>query len=72
MLLHEEWKKNSAKYLCLTEELDTPFTQASQREHTWRRYSTWLQKQVEEPMFLEAFGLKQIYVPLCAYYKPRI
>lgn len=70
--LHEEWKKNSQKYACLTEELDTPFTQASQREHLWLRYSAWVQKQVEEPVFREAFSLKQIYVPLCAYYKRQI
>jgi predicted NACHT family NTPase len=38
----------------------------------WLRYSTWLQKQVEEPMFLEAFSLKQVYVPLRAYYNHKI
>ncbi|MFQ4145083.1 pentapeptide repeat-containing protein [Chlorogloeopsis sp. ULAP02] len=67
--LHEEWAKHPDKYACLKEELDTPFTQANAREQAWQRYGTWLQKQVEEPMFLEAFGLKQVYVPLRAYYQ---
>uniref|UniRef100_UPI0030DCF1EF pentapeptide repeat-containing protein n=1 Tax=Calothrix sp. NIES-2098 TaxID=1954171 RepID=UPI0030DCF1EF len=70
--LHEEWAKNSDKYACLKDELNTPFTKANQREQAWQRYSAWLQKQVEEPMFLEAFGLKQVYVSACAYYKEKI
>ncbi|MEH2104713.1 pentapeptide repeat-containing protein [Nostoc sp.] len=70
--LHEEWAKHPDKYACLKEELDTPFTQANEREQSWQRYLAWLQKQVEEPMFSEAFGLKQVYVPLHAYYKQKI
>ncbi|KST69814.1 pentapeptide repeat-containing protein [Mastigocoleus testarum] len=66
--LREEWNKDSQKYACLTEQPDTPFIKASEQENAWRRYSAWLQRQVEEPMFFEAFGLKQIYVPLYAYY----
>jgi uncharacterized protein YjbI with pentapeptide repeats len=31
-----------------------------------------LQKQVEEPLFLEAFSLKQVFVPLRAYYHRKI
>ncbi|MEH2073940.1 MAG: pentapeptide repeat-containing protein [Nostoc sp.] len=70
--LHEEWAKHPEKYACLKEELDTPFTQANEREQSWQRYLAWLQKQVEEPMLLEAFGLKQVYVPLHAYLKQKI
>ncbi|MEH2117067.1 pentapeptide repeat-containing protein [Nostoc sp.] len=70
--LHEEWAKHPEKYACLKEELDTPFTQANEREQSWQRYLAWLQKQVEEPMLLEAFGLKQVYVPLRAYYKQKV
>ncbi|MHC5756701.1 pentapeptide repeat-containing protein [Nostoc sp.] len=70
--LHEEWAKHPEKYACLKEELDTPFTQANKREQSWQRYLAWLQKQVEEPMLLEAFGLKQVYVPLHAYYKQKV
>jgi uncharacterized protein YjbI with pentapeptide repeats len=70
--LHQEWAKYPEKYACLKEEVDTPFTQANQREQAWQTYSVWLQKQVEEPMFLEAFGLKQVFVPLNAYYLRKI
>ncbi|MBN4003969.1 pentapeptide repeat-containing protein [Nostoc sp. LPT] len=70
--LHEEWAKHPEKYACLKAKLDTPFTQANEREQSWQRYLAWLQKQVEEPMLLEAFGLKQVYVPLRAYYKQKV
>ena len=72
--LHEEWRVRAKDYECLKTQLDTPFTKANEREQAWFRYRALLQRQIEEPMFLEAFGLKQVYVPLCAYYtrkKPR-
>ncbi len=65
--LHEEW--GSKDYASLQQALQTPFTEASDRERGWRRYGAWLQQQVDEPMFAEAFSLKQVYVPLRAYYK---
>ncbi|MBW4680983.1 MAG: pentapeptide repeat-containing protein [Microcoleus vaginatus WJT46-NPBG5] len=68
MALHNEWGNRPKDYAALKEKLDTPFVQANERAQGWLRYSTWLQKQVEEPMFLEAFSLKQVYVPLRAYY----
>ncbi|MEH2253514.1 pentapeptide repeat-containing protein [Nostoc sp.] len=70
--INEEWAKHPEKYACLKKELDTPFTQANEQEQSWQRYLAWLQKQVEEPMLLEAFGLKQVYVPLHAYYKQKV
>ena len=70
--LHQEWGNHPKDYAVLKQKLDTPFTQANQRIQAWMRYQTWLQKQVEEPVFLEAFSLKQIYVPLRAYYKRKI
>ncbi|MEG5173923.1 pentapeptide repeat-containing protein [Microcoleus sp. B3-D7] len=70
--LHEEWASRRKDYAVLQEKLDTPFTQANERLQAWLRYSTWLQKQVEEPMFLEAFSLKQVFVPLRAYYNRKV
>ena len=70
--LHEEWGSRPKDYAVLQEKLDTPFTQANERVQAWLRYSTWLQKQVEEPMFLEAFSLKQVFVPLRAYYNRKV
>jgi uncharacterized protein YjbI with pentapeptide repeats len=69
--LHEEWRARAKDYECLKTQLDTPFTKASEREQAWLLYRALLQQQIEEPMFLESFGLKQVYVPLCAYYTRR-
>jgi uncharacterized protein YjbI with pentapeptide repeats len=69
LALHEEWRKRPKDYDCLKTEVASPFTQATEREQAWQRYRAWLQKQVEEPMFLEAFGLKQVYVSPNAYYR---
>ncbi len=70
--LHDEWGSHAKDYAALKEKLDTPFTQANDRVQAWLRYSTWLQKQVEEPLFLEAFSLKRVYVPLRAYYNRKV
>ena len=70
--LNEEWLTRNQEYTVIQEILDTPFTQANKRQKQWLRYRAWLQKQIEEPMFAEAFGLKQVYVPLRAYYEEKI
>jgi hypothetical protein len=70
--LNEQWRTRSQDYTALKEVLDTPFTQATEREQGWLRYRAWLQKRVEEPMFLEAFSLKQVYVPLRSYYDRQV
>ncbi|ACK69919.1 pentapeptide repeat-containing protein [Gloeothece citriformis PCC 7424] len=67
--LNKEWLENSKEYASLKEELETPFTSATKREIRWLKYRPWLQKQVDEPVFLETFSLKQIYIPLRGYYE---
>ncbi len=47
--------------------MDTPFTNAAEREQAWIYYYSWLQKQIDESLFNETFSLSQIYVPLRAY-----
>ena len=69
--LHEEWGSRPKDYAVIQENLDTPFTQAQERERSWLRYGAWLQKQVQEPMFAEAFSLQQVFVPLRAYYSKK-
>lgn len=66
--LHEEWGRNSKTYGVLKETIDTPFTQANIRAQGWLRYLTSLRHQVSEPMLLESFSLKQVYIPLRGYY----
>ncbi|MEQ9359700.1 pentapeptide repeat-containing protein [Coleofasciculus chthonoplastes] len=70
--LNDQWVERSQDYIALKEVLDTPFTQATRREQGWLRYRAWLQKRVDEPIFWEAFSLKQVYVPLRAYYEREV
>jgi uncharacterized protein YjbI with pentapeptide repeats len=74
--VYSEFDQHSDKYAKLQTALDNPFGKAvekeAKKELSWRRYSAWLQKQVEERMFDEAFGLKQVYVPIRAFYEEKI
>lgn len=67
--LNEQWRTNAANYAALQTALSGPFESANERELAWMRYRAWLQRRVDEPMFAEAFGLRQIYVPLRAYFE---
>lgn len=69
--LNEQWRTRAEDYKCLKESFDTPFTKAGAAEQAWQSYAALLQKQVDEPMFVEAFSLKQVYVPLRAYFFER-
>lgn len=70
--LNEQWKKNREEYSVLLDEIDTPFDNAFKRERGWLHYRSWLQKQIEEPVFWEAFSLREIYVPLRGFYEEEI
>ncbi|BAZ31923.1 pentapeptide repeat-containing protein [Cylindrospermum sp. NIES-4074] len=71
--LYKEFAKNRHKYQSLLDNLDNPFNEAIERQLEWQIYSQWLQKQVvNERMFDEAFGLKEVYVNLRGYYKRKI
>jgi hypothetical protein len=67
--LNREWRQRAQDYARITATVQTPFTEASEREHGWRLYNSWLQKQIQEPMLSEAFGLEDVYVPLRGYYR---
>ncbi|MHC5914823.1 MAG: pentapeptide repeat-containing protein [Nostoc sp.] len=67
--LNTQWMEHNQDYAVIKEVLDTPFTQANKVEQGWLRYQAWLQKRIVEPMFLEAFSLKDVYVPLRGYYE---
>lgn len=68
MSLHHEWGTNPAYYALIVEKLDTPFNTVNRLQRQASEYRYWLQQQVSERVFEEAFGLKQIYVPLRSYY----
>ena len=56
--LNREWRRHAQAYAPITTAVQTPFTVASEREQGWRLYNAWLQKQIQEPMLFEAFGLE--------------
>lgn len=72
MSLHYEWGANPSYYALIVEKLDTPFNVVNRLQRQASEYRYWLQQQVNERIFEEAFGLKQIYVPLRAYYTQTI
>lgn len=69
--LDKEWVSNASQYISIIDQLNTPFTKATVKQRNIRQYRSWLQQQVNERMFDEAFGLSQIYVPLRAYCEVR-
>ncbi|HRG88596.1 MAG TPA: pentapeptide repeat-containing protein [Chitinophagales bacterium] len=66
--LANEWQKNYKFYQALEDSLQTPFDAAARREYEWMLNADYLEKQINKPVFSESFSLKQIYVPLRAYY----
>ncbi|MEM9488452.1 MAG: pentapeptide repeat-containing protein [Myxococcota bacterium] len=67
-----EWRRRPSDYEPIIEALDTPFAGAGEREYAWRHYAAGLAQQIDQPMFGESFGLRQVYVPLRATYQPRL
>ena len=65
--LDREWKRRPAEYEPIRAGIATPFTAAAARERAWVAYAARLDKQLDEPLFGEAFGLRQLYVPLRAF-----
>jgi len=59
--LIEEWRAHP-EYRQLEDAVRVPFAHAERRAQAWTAYRAHLQKQVEEPVFGEAVGLRQIYV----------
>ncbi|WP_417911459.1 pentapeptide repeat-containing protein [Candidatus Electronema sp. TJ] len=69
--LHETWRKAPLDYAELRNHFDSPFTRATEEARRWQLYKQWLQRQVSERMFAEAFGVEKVYVPLRAYYEEK-
>ncbi|MCB9959014.1 MAG: pentapeptide repeat-containing protein [Rhodospirillaceae bacterium] len=67
--LHDEWRRHPDAYQLVLEALHSPFADAAQMERDWARYRRWLIEQVDQPVFAEPFSLRQIYVPLRAWYE---
>ena len=66
--LNQEWRRNAKSYRPLIDAVDSPFVRASDREWAWSAYAALLDRRTQESVFDEPFSLKQIFVPLNAYY----
>lgn len=71
MAFIDEWRSNVGRYKLIEDQLFTPAAEAGERELDWYKYREFLQKQTEEPVFEEVFGINKIYVPLRAYYNEK-
>ena len=69
--LHETWRAAPQDYAALTQHFATPFTKATEEVQSWQLYNQWLQRQISDRMFAEAFGVEKVYVPLRAYYEEK-
>lgn len=70
--LISQWRNNYKTYECLTEVLKTPFTEAYERQQAWIDYAKQLQKQIDNVILDDRFNLRQVYVPLRAYFEQEI
>jgi uncharacterized protein YjbI with pentapeptide repeats len=66
--LIQEWRTNAKSYAPVLAAINTPFSKAGEREWAWYAYFAMLKRKTQESIFDESYSLKQIYVPLNAYY----
>ncbi len=69
--LLDEWMSNRSLYQHIYKAMDTPLTNAIEREIAWLRYRSYLQKEIDIGIFDESFSLRQVYIPLRGYTKIR-
>lgn len=61
--INDNWRKNSDEYQIILKEIITPFSTITKIELEWKSYHAYLKKLVEEPVFDEYFGIKDIFIP---------
>ncbi len=69
--LQQEWRSNNSYYQPIFAAFSTPFTTATLQQEKLALYKNHLIKQAHESVFGEPISLKQIYIPLNAYYFTR-
>ncbi|MFZ1850808.1 MAG: pentapeptide repeat-containing protein [Nitrosomonas sp.] len=67
--LNQEWRSKPELYAPIVAASTTPFTPAGEHERAWEQYQAWLEQELDSPMFGEPFSLRQLYIPLRAYYQ---
>ncbi|MEL6559574.1 MAG: pentapeptide repeat-containing protein [Bacteroidota bacterium] len=66
--LNNEWRSSPEKYGPLHDTLNAPTAAAARRERQWEAYDSYLQREIELPVFGESFSLKDIFIPLRGYH----
>lgn len=61
--LEAEWQAHAERFSILAAALQSPFNRADREERSWLRHHALLERQVDQPVFDAAFGLRQIYIP---------
>ena len=67
--LKNQWQSYHEKYAVLEGIIKTPFDKACEREQSWLNYKAWLKEQTNKKIFGETFSLKELYIPVRAYYE---
>ncbi len=65
--LNQQWRDQAQLYAPILAASTTPFTQAGEHELAWEQYRSWLEKELDSPMFGEPFSLRQLYIELRGY-----
>lgn len=66
--LNKEWRAHPDRYAPIISAATTPFTRAGDREQAWDQYRSWLDQDLDSSLFGEPFSLRQLFVPLRAYF----
>ena len=68
--LIDEWNARHETYGVIKRDLaDNPFVKAGEKERGIYKYQQWLISQPLEPVFGSCFSLKDVYIPLRAFYE---
>ncbi|NWB60017.1 MULTISPECIES: pentapeptide repeat-containing protein [unclassified Pseudomonas] len=70
--LHKEWQSSASAYEIIRTDLMSPFLNSVKREAAWDIYHASLNQRLDESLFGEPFGLRQIYIPLNCYYDAKL
>ncbi len=68
--LHNRWREDAEHFAPLKDFVDTPFKDQKQKEQRLNNYrSSYIRKLDTHSVFGEAFGLRDVYMPLRGYYE---
>jgi uncharacterized protein YjbI with pentapeptide repeats len=70
--LYEEWASQESLYAPLEPVFNNPFAKIDDTNRAWARYSTVLQATLDKTVLDEPFSVRQIYIPLRAYWVEKI